>query len=166
MAAAIARYELTLRAVPGQVSSAGFLEGGHPAATGAIRACADRGLDISGHVSTQVDPDVLTRADLIVTMEGAQVLDLAAIDPVAARRAIPFGVALDHADPSDPSALGPDGLREWVEATRRDLATVLDARHDVPDPLGRSARRFRKTADRLAQGFGRLCDSWFGPIDG
>ncbi len=166
MAAAIARYELTRRAVPGQVSSAGFLEGGHPAASGAIRACADRGLDISGHASTQVDPDGLARADLIVTMEGTHVLDLAAIDPVAARRTIPFGVAVEEAERSSTAPLGPDGLREWVEATRRDLATVLDPRHDVPDPMGRPTRRFRQTADLLAQGVGRLFDSWFGPIDG
>lgn len=164
MAAAFARYELTRRAVPGVVSSAGFLEGGVPATPGAVRVVQEQGLDLSQHLSRRLDPQQVAAADVIITMEGAHVLDLAAIDPVAAQRAIPLRAATEELDESPSSRpLGPVGLRAWVEGSRRDLGVVLDRRHDVPDPTGRSMRRFRRTGLMIADGVALLCDGWFGP---
>lgn len=165
MAAAIARYELTLRAVPGLVSSAGFLDGGSPAAKAAERACAERGLDLSRHISQHVDEDMLGRADVVLTMEGGHVLDIAAIDPELARRAVPLGAAVaasEAAAAPQSVPLGPDELRAWATASNRDLAVVLDPRHDVADPMGASLRRHRQTRDQLVESISRLFDAWFG----
>lgn len=163
MAAAFARYEMTRRAVPGIVSSAGFLEGGATAAPGAIRAMKEYGLDLSDHVSSQIDRSLVNLADVVITMEGSHILDLASIDPNAAQRAVPMGVAVQ--DLTDPASrpMGPTALRAWVTSRRRDLDVVLDERHDVPDPMGHSVRRFRRARDLIADAVGHLCDGWFGP---
>lgn len=162
MAAAFARYELTRRVVPAIVGSAGFLEGGAPAAPGAVRSLRERGLDLSSHVSAQIDPLQLAEADAIITAEGAHVLEVAAIDPCAAQRAMPLRSLVDQVVEPAEEPLGPSELRSWIVESRRGLDHVLDPRFDLPDPMGGSVRRFRRSAELIAGLVNELCDGWFG----
>ncbi len=42
---------------------------GSPATTSSVEVCAERGIDISGHVSRAITKEMVDRADLILTME-------------------------------------------------------------------------------------------------
>ncbi len=63
-----------LQDIPGEnrpfVASAGtWAVDGQPAAEGAVRAMRLRGLDISAHRSRQVTAEIISAADLVITME-------------------------------------------------------------------------------------------------
>lgn len=88
MAEAIARHQVAERGW-GQVevASAGVAAypGGEPSG-GAVRAAATRGLDITGHSSTPLTPEVAANADLILTMSAShlvRVVELGAGDRAA-----------------------------------------------------------------------------------
>lgn len=163
IAESIARFELTRRTVPGTATSAGFLGGDHPPAVNSVRVCAQRGLDISQHRSVQVTPGILRKADVILTMEGSHVIDLHGIEPEASRRAMPLLLAAARAT-SEPLVghLGPDDLRSWVGEHPRHLQQLLQADLDLTDPIDRSRRRFRKTADQIEAAIREVFDAWFG----
>jgi protein-tyrosine phosphatase len=64
---------LLRRSLPGiEIRSAGFLAGGRPPPDVAIAAAAERGIDISRHLSVQLAVELLEWAELILVMDGSQ----------------------------------------------------------------------------------------------
>jgi protein-tyrosine phosphatase len=90
MAEAIATDLALGRDLDVTISSTGVLDGGRPASEGAAETMTRRGLDLSNHVSRQIDASLLEAADLIVTMERRHLLVIAELDPAALRRAFPL----------------------------------------------------------------------------
>lgn len=163
MGEALLRDALRRRGIAGEVASAGFLPGGFAAAGGAVDAMRRIGLDISGHTSRRLDAAILDWADIVVTMEGAHVVDLVEEWPDHSRRAVTLegSVRIAETHESTGTLDGP-GIRHWATAAQALLVpSILDQRDDVPDPMGRSNREFRRTAELLADRLNRLLDVWF-----
>lgn len=68
MAEYIARDEVKKRGLEITVSSAGMMGDGMPASGSAQVVCDEIGLDLSGHLSRLVTPEIADRADIIFTM--------------------------------------------------------------------------------------------------
>jgi protein-tyrosine-phosphatase len=163
MGEALVRDALERRAIVGQVASAGFLPSGFAAAGGAVDAMRRIGLDISGHTSRRLDAGILDWADIVLTMEGAHVVDLVEEWPDHARWAVTVEGAVRIAETHESAGtLDGPGIRTWATAVQTLLVpSILDQRDDVADPMGRSNREFRRTADLLADRISRLLDVWF-----
>ncbi|MFZ4518757.1 MAG: hypothetical protein ACOYOP_10230 [Microthrixaceae bacterium] len=160
----IARFDLERRGIPAVVASAGFLQGGVPAAEGSVQTAARRGLDLRSHHSRRIDPDMLDAADVVLAMEGAHVMRLVGDWPERTDHVLTVEGAAAAARLGVPGApLDGPGLRAWaVAAQPRVLGRVLDTTDDVPDPMHGPARAYRRTADLLADRFTVLFDAWFG----
>ena len=68
MAEGILRSRAAAAGLDLDVSSAGILPGGSPATDNAIAVCADRDIDISGHVSRRLEASMIEDADLVLAM--------------------------------------------------------------------------------------------------
>ena len=133
------------------VSSAGFLESGHPADPAVIEVLNEVGLDAAAHSSTQLDKQVVRDADLVVVMERAQVRQLA-VDYRAFAKVFTVKEFARRSSAS-PQMPGED-FKDWVARvhegrTTADLAGACDA-DDTADPLGMPTSAFRATREELA----------------
>lgn len=173
LAEVIARDALARREVNALVLSAGTLNGGFPAATGSVRVARELGLDLSAHRSRQLNRAMIDAADVVVTMESEHVLDIATLAPGAQAWSLTAKelsnraelVAAHQGVAAHPgSSLTPDELQDWVRsAGMRPLEALLAEDLDVEDPIGRSVRAFRQTADELDRLLDTIFDAWFGP---
>jgi protein-tyrosine phosphatase len=168
MAAALGTRLVHERGIRVEIASAGLLPGGVPAAKGAARALRRLGLDLSGHRSRTVDPGVLEWSDLVLTMERRHVVELAGRDASILRHLFTlreFTALLGVLGPRNP-AVPPI---EWIERAHglrpTDQRLPVDAEDDIVDPMGRSARAFRQTAEEL-DGQIRLLLTLLFPSDG
>lgn len=136
------------------LSSAGLMEGGRPATDHGRTVMAERGLDLSGHVSRHLDPELVASADLIIGMAREHVREVAVIDRTALARAFTLKELVRDATAVGPRPAG-QSLAGWLGrvAGGRRPATLLGAGHDdaydVADPIGRSKADYRATADEL-----------------
>lgn len=149
-AAAVAARLASERELPVDITSAGFLGAGHRADVDMSHVAAKRGLDLSDHVSRQLDASMLDDSDLVVAMTGAHVVDLVGLAPDATRRILTLRELGAAADSIRPSGWDGPALREWADGpTRRPIHDLLDGTHDTADPMGRSMRRYRSAADEI-----------------
>jgi len=164
MAEGIAARMLASRGIDADVSSCGLLDGGTSAASGAIRAMAHRGVDLSHHLSRTIDADLVGGSDLVITMERRQIVAVGEVDLEAVQRTFTL---LELADlvgmvgrrlPDQPVAA-------WVAraAAMRTPTAVLSVNvdDDLPDPMGGSRRAFRLTAERIEDRMRVILDSLF-----
>lgn len=153
---------LLARRLPGaEVASAGSTEAGHPASGGSVRALAARGLDLSGHVSQAVTPELVAGADLVLCMARRHLRDIVVADPSAFPRTFTLRELVRRGE-----AVGPaTDLASWlalVGAGRR-ASDLLgdDPNDDVADPIGQPDAAYERTAaqlDDLVERLGRLLD--------
>lgn len=124
MAEAIARHRVAeLGWTQVEVASAGVAAfGGAPPSDGAVRAAAERGLDLSDHESTALTPEVVEAADLILTMSASHLVRV--VEMGAGERASVI-----------------TSFAEGAEAT-------LDLT-GVPDPIGGPDEQYLETFDVL-----------------
>ena len=154
MATVLLRRHLAAAGVDATVSSAGLYEGGAPATDHAVATMADRGLDLTGHGSRQVDAGMLLRADLVLAMARLHVREAAVLAPEAVGRIFTLKELARLA-----AAVGERGEREpfeaWVAriAATRDRSALLGTGHhdelDVADPVGLGREEYERTADLL-----------------
>jgi protein-tyrosine-phosphatase len=151
MAEGMLRALLTNNGARADIGSAGLLRGGAPATRDAIAVMADRGIDISHHVSRTIDPEVVRSTPLIIGMAREHV-----------REAIGFGADLertftlkelvrrgDDTGPRRPDETVFDWLAR-VGAGRRSADLVGDDHDDdIPDPVGRPRADYEETAGEL-----------------
>lgn len=154
MAEAIATTLLAARGVDAVVVSAGVLESGRPATSGAVATMKRRGVDLRSHRSHHLDVDTVRAADLILTMERRHLTTVAELDVDAVTRAFPLRELAELA-PLVGWRSGHVSVAEWVRranATRAPGAVLSAAAdHDVADPMGGPSRAYRRTADELEQ---------------
>src|SRR5437763_1616978 len=86
MAAALLGARLSAIGIDATVSSAGVLGPGQPAAAHGIDVMSARGLDLRDHRSTQISPAIVAGADLVLTMERAQLREVVLASPPAFSR--------------------------------------------------------------------------------
>jgi protein-tyrosine phosphatase len=139
MAEVLLRRRLEECAVAGRVGSAGFLESGYPATVHAVATMAAVGLDLSGHRSRTVTPELLDGADLVVAMTRQHAVELAVMAPRTWPRVFQVRDLVRRAEltrarrPEEPMA----AWLSSVGAGRR-RSTLLDGSmaDDIPDPVG------------------------------
>ncbi|MBX3312872.1 MAG: hypothetical protein KF906_01015 [Actinobacteria bacterium] len=160
MAEALLRARLADRAPELSIGSIGQLFDGRPAERGAIKAMADRGIDLTHHLSRKQTPALIADSAVILGMEKLHVRDLSVLAPGTFQRSftLPEFVRLVEAAPprTDPD------LRRWVEhlgADREPLGYLSSSGdEEVADPMGRSVRVFRACAAELDDLISRMID--------
>lgn len=160
MAEALLRARLADRAPGLAIGSVGQLYDGLPPERGAVKAMADRGIDISHHESRKQTPALIADSSLILAMERLHVRDLSVLAPGTFERTftLPEFVRLVEAEPPRADA----DLRRWVQrlgADREHLGYLSSSAADeVADPMGRSVRVFRACAAELDDLISRMVD--------
>ena len=91
------------------------------------QALAEVGADITGETPKPIDPELLSRVDLVVTLGREAVIDT------------PTGVGLVNWDTDEPSERGIDGI-ERMRLVRDDLATRVTALAAEPSTWKRPSR--------------------------
>jgi len=132
------------------VRSAGFAAGGRPAMPEAIRAMRNERLDATGHISTQVDADMVQAADLVLTAERLHVIRLVEDDGALFKKVFTLPEFANLA--AIAGARGDRTMAEWLTAVGagRTHATFLAApTPEVDDPTGMAPAMFTATATRL-----------------
>ena len=162
MAEGLLRHHLVERGVKANVSSAGFLVPGVPATEDAIATMADRGIDISDHVSRVASPELAAASDLIVAMTSQHVAELAVMEPSAFGRAFTLRDLVRRISERGP-ALPDESVATWVARlnsgrTPRDVLSA-PASEDIADPIGEPRSAYEQTADELDVLLARLAGS-------
>jgi protein-tyrosine phosphatase len=166
MAEAFLRRALTLRLgdrAP-RVRSAGVIgRAGAPAMEDAVRAAAERGVDISPHVVTRLEAPVVVDADLVVTMASEHRDEIARAIPGAASRTFTLKELVRLLDglPSDEVAPDLSATVAHADALRRSGFTG-NVDEDVVDPLGMPAEAYRAVAREIDEWCDRLADRLAG----
>lgn len=161
MAEVIAQDQFDRAGLPLVAVSAGFLEAGWPAESEALRTVRKRGLDLSGHVSRQLDDDLVDASDLILTMTSDHALRMVAEWPMATPRTFLLAEVPSFADA--PERLAPDGVRAWgTSVAAGPRPGLLGVSGDIADPMGRGLRAFRRTADLISAHVEQLVRSLAG----
>ncbi|MCA9730086.1 MAG: low molecular weight protein arginine phosphatase, partial [Candidatus Eisenbacteria bacterium] len=112
-----------------EVRSAGtWAVGGSPASENAVRAAAERGIDIEEHRSTPLSRALVHGADLILTMEPGHLEEIVVHVPEARNKAF---LVTSFADPENGSSRGVDdpigGDMAAYEKTCQELHDLLSA---------------------------------------
>ena len=141
------------------ISSAGLLPGGHESPPEVVQALAELGIDVAAHRSTQVSPELVTSADLVVGMARRHAREVVLLDAEAFPRTFTLKDVVHRGDLAGPRASG-EQLTSWMGRLhlgrqRTDLVGDAEA-DDVPDPLGGELDEFRATARELGVLVGRL----------
>jgi protein-tyrosine phosphatase len=134
------------------VASAGLLPGGYASPPEVVTVMAEQGIDLSGHCSTQISPELVADSDVILAMARRHGREVVLLDGDAWGRTFTLKEFVrrgDHVGRRGPD----DALGGWLEALhagrkRTDLvgSSVDD---DVGDPIGGPLDGYRKTARQL-----------------
>jgi low molecular weight protein-tyrosine phosphatase len=144
------------------VSSAGVIgRAGGPAMEGSIRAAAERGVDISGHVVTRLARGQVADADLIVAMAAEHRAEIVRAMPEAASKTFTLKelVRLLEQLPADEGPFDLPAVATRADGLRRSGFAGNTHDEDIVDPLGMPYESYRAVAweldewcDRLAAG--------------
>ena len=127
-----------------EVRSAGLMQGGAPATAHAIGVLSDRDIDISGHVSTQLERALVEEADLIIAMTREHLREAVVMSPPAFARTVTLRDLVRRIN------MAPDAsLAELHEG--RKVADYIrpDKDDDVADPVGKPRPVYEDTALQL-----------------
>jgi protein-tyrosine phosphatase len=160
MAEGMLRALLAGHGTRADIASAGLLPGGAPATDDAIAVMADRGIDITRHVSQAIDPEVVRSTPLIIGMARQHVREAVVTYGADIERTFTLKELVRRgaeAGPRRPDETVFDWLAR-VGAGRRssDLTGDHHEDDDIPDPVGRPRADYETTADGLEILLGRL----------
>lgn len=152
MAEVMLRHRLEERGIAAEVASAGFVTQDRPASTPAVELLAGRGMDLRTHRSRRITVDHLGDPDLVLCMERMHVREIAVLERDAFARTFTLPDLARRAEAHGPRREG-EGVRQWLAriAVGRRPTDVLGVAADdeVPDPYGRPAAAYRRTAETL-----------------
>jgi protein-tyrosine phosphatase len=159
MAEGLLRAHFTTVGIQAQVGSAGLLPGGASPASDAAAVMADRGVDITRHVSCQLTPDIARSANLLVGMTRRHVREACVSYGALLQRSFTLRELVRRGE--DIGARRPDEtLYTWlgrVGVGRRPTDLVGDSsQDDIDDPIGRPRIHYEQTADELDDLLGRF----------
>jgi len=139
--------------IDARFSSAGFLESGRAIHNRSAAALASRGIDASQHMSTQIRPDLIAAADLVVVMEADHLRrlvgeDHSCFDKVFTLRELATRISEVGARPDGES------MADWLvrlnvgRAPQDFLGTTTHL--DVSDPIRSGDDGFSQSVDEIA----------------
>lgn len=140
------------------VCSAGSMFDDRPAERGAVAALARLDIDLAGHRSRVFTPEIVGRADLVITMEQRHVREISVVPGAsfATTFTLPDLVARS-------TSVGPRGnepVEDWLGrvGAGRSPAEVMSDRPDreIADPMGGPNRGFRRCAAQIDDLLGRF----------
>ena len=149
------------------IVSAGFLDGGMPSPPEVTAAAERLGLDITDHVSRQIDRALIDDADLIITMTRRHLRDIAVDFNGSWPKTFTLRELVRRA--SDVGARG-DGvpIDEWVALVHagRTPADLVgeDPDDDVEDPTGGTEGEFNEMAETVYGLMHQLADILWATI--
>lgn len=163
MAEALLRNLIATHQLPARVASAGLYPSGSPATPEAVQVMADRGLDLTRHVSRQISLPILTQAGLIITMAREHVREVAVADVGFLGKTFTLKELVTLGElhgPCGPHEEATDWMARIVSSRRREalLGVGHDAAYDVEDPIGGTKAQYRATAAELDALLGRAID--------
>lgn len=154
MAEGILRAQLHDAGINAQVGSAGLLPGGSSPAPDAVAVMADRGVDITRHVSCQLTPDIARSANLIIGMTRHHVREACVAYGALLQRAFTLRELVRRAEELGPRRAD-ETLYTWlgrVGMGRRPTDLMGDVSHDdIADPIGKPRMYYEHTADELGE---------------
>ncbi len=145
---------LASRGIDAHVHSCGLLESGRPASSGSVDAMSARGLDLSGHRSTQISPQLVRSADLIVGMAREHVRESVVLDFSSFPRTYTLKEIVRRGQEVGPQRHGQplaDWLAELSHGRRPADHLGGSAGDDVADPIGQRFAVYQRTAEELVQ---------------
>lgn len=153
---------LAERGATAVVASAGTRATLGPASPEVVELMAGRGLDLAGHVSRQLTPELVAPADLVVGMAREHVREAALLSPDALGRTFTMKELVRRGAEHGPRHVD-EPLADWLarlaaDRDHRELLGMSDV-DDVADPIGQRLPAYRRAAeeiDELAAGIARL----------
>jgi protein-tyrosine phosphatase len=128
-----------------------------------LRVADDLGLDLSAHRSEPLTPDLLERADLVLTMTTEHRNAIETTSPEAARHTVTLRAAAWKAQLMRGRPMPFD---EWAARLAADVPVAerpkLDPSNDIPDPIGGPMRDYRAMAREVSSLVGTLVARWSG----
>jgi protein-tyrosine phosphatase len=165
MAEGLLRDRLARRGVPAHVHSAGLLDDGEPASGHGVDVLRQRGIDLSGHRSRTLTPDLVTGADLLLGMARLHVREAVVLRPEVWPRAFTLKELVRRGEDIGPRAAG-QPVGEWLlkaHAGRAHSDLLGEAGDDdIFDPIGSSRPVYERTAAELEDLTDRLVALLFG----
>ncbi len=161
MAEALMRHRLESAGVAATVSSAGMYPGGASATNHAQATMAERGLDLSHHVSRTFDRPLINAADLVIGMTREHVREAVAVEPEALGRTFTLK-ELVRAGDTVGGRRPAESLEDWLDraSAGRELSSLVGVGHDdaydIADPVGGSRLDYDTTANELDHLLGLL----------
>ena len=159
LAEAMLRRQLGRAGCELEVRSAGTLGSGTPPPDEMAEVAAERGVDIAGRPSRPLDATELRAAALVVGMGRQHVVDVVEAAPEAWAHTFTFSELLRRAEGTGPRNDG-ESVGEWTarlgEGRQRADVLAAPSAEDVPDPMGRPMREYRRVADQIDAMTGRL----------
>lgn len=152
---------LARRGLAARVHSAGLLGPGNPAADYSRAVATAAGLDLSGHRSRRLAPELLAGADLVLGMAAEHAREAVVMAPEAFGRIFTLGELVRRGEaigPRKPTETPADWLaRAHMGRTPYDLIAAA-ASDDVADPIGRNRRAYDAMMRHLDDLTTRLVD--------
>ena len=152
MGEALLRARLAERGVEAVVGSAGTRATLGPASPEVVELMAQRGFDVSTHVSRQLSPELVEAADLVVGMAREHVREAALLAPGALARTFTLKELVRRGAEGGPM-LADETLGAWLDRLGGDRVPAdlmggseLD---DVADPIGQRMAAFEQAADEI-----------------
>ena len=153
MAAALLRSRLLEAGIRAAVTSAGTMALNKPADPVIVQIMAARGIDLSGHLGTQMTAQDLTGADLVVTMSRDSLRDAVVLEPCVWPHTFTIK-ELVRAARAHPRRGQLEPVADWLAriSSDRERGRLLGSHDcdDVADPTGRPVRAYELTAELLS----------------
>jgi protein-tyrosine-phosphatase len=152
MAAALLSRRVAGLDPPVTVRSVGLLGGGRPSPAEVVDAVSPYGADLSGHRSTQLSPDAVESADLVVGMARRHAREVVLSVPDAWNRTFTLKELVRRGQKVGARVAG-EPLDGWLVRvhTARDKRQLLgrSPHDDVDDPIGGPRSAYEATAREL-----------------
>ncbi len=152
MSAVMLSHRLASLGVDANVSSAGLLHTGEPAAALGVDVMATRELDLTEHRSRRLEPTLVIDADLVLAMERAQLREVALLAPAVWDRCFTLKELARRGDLIGPRPRD-ESLGDWLARVSAGRAKSMllghDPADDIADPYGGTRADFERTASEL-----------------
>lgn len=168
MAEGLLRKALAEAGIPASVGSAGLLRGGSCATDLAIRVTAERGIDITGHRSRTIDPQIVRAAPLVIGMTRQHVREVCVGYGGSIQRTFTLKELVRRGERVGPRAAG-ETVSGWLArvGAGRQAADLMgdDQDDDVADPAGGPRSGYERTVAELEDLVARLVQLLVGPAN-
>lgn len=151
MAEGLLRTLLADNGARADIGSAGLMRGGAPATSHAVAVMAERGIDISRHVSRTIDPEAVRSTPLVIGMAREHVRAAIAGYGADVQRTFTLKGLVrlgEQAGPRRPDETVSDWLTRVAAGPTR-VDPTHDSDDDVADPVGKSRADYESTAREL-----------------